>query len=114
MGKKGAKLSEKATRRCEELVEILKKLGNVNGRKMFGGYGIFYEQAMFALVTSEGGVFFKVAELNRKRFNEKEAKQFGNMPYFELPTDVLVHEKELYKWARDSIAVAQVAKKNKN
>ena len=93
MGRKGAKLTEKATRVSDRLVASLSSLGNVLHRKMFGGYGIFENKVMFALVNSEGDVYFKVGQSNQRRFEEVQAKKHGKMPYFEVPPDVLKDER---------------------
>ena len=113
MGQKGAKLTTEATNASEELVHTLSALGNVYSRKMFGGYGIFENGAMFALVTSEGKIHFKVDRSNQKRFEDAGAKKHGKMPYFEVPQKVLKNKQNLHKWARDSIGIAHASKTRK-
>ena len=80
---------------------------------MFGGYGIFENKAMFALINSEGDVYFKVDPSNQKRFEEVQAKKYGKMPYFQIPPDILKDERRLCEWAKNSIALAHEAKKKK-
>lgn len=111
MGRKGAKLTQEATEKSEKLVHTLSDLGEVNSRKMFGGYGIFESGAMFALVTPEGKIHFKVDDSNRKRFEDTGGEKYGKMPYFEVPQNVLNSKKKLNEWARDSMDIAHVAKK---
>lgn len=111
MGKKGSKLTEETTRVCDQLVCSLSSLGEVVSRKMFGGYGIFENKAMFALVTSEGRAYLKVDQSNQKRFEEVGATQFGKMPYFEIPDDILKDRNSLCEWAKVSIRIAHTAKK---
>jgi DNA transformation protein len=113
MGRKGAKLTQKATKASERLVHTLSGLGKVYSRKMFGGYGIFESGAMFALITSEGKTHFKVDQSNRKRFEDSGAEQYGKMPYFEVPQNVLKNEQELNEWARDSMDIAHTSKSKK-
>ena len=110
MGRKGAKLTQEATKVSEGLVHVLSDLGKVYSRKMFGGYGIFESGAMFALVTSEGIIHLKVDQSNRKRFEDIEAEKYGKMPYFEVPQNVLTNEQKLHEWARDSIDIAHSSK----
>lgn len=111
MGKKGSKLSQEATRACEQVVNELAPLGDVSSRKMFGGYGIFESSAMFALVNSEGEIYLKVDDTNRPRFDEVGAKQHGRMPYFQVPADVLGDVDSLRDWASLSIRIAHESKK---
>lgn len=113
MGRKGAKLTQEATKASEKLVDTLSDLGKVHSRKMFGGYGIFESGAMFALITSEGKIHFKVDQSNRKRFENAGAEQHGKMPYFEIPQNVLKNEQKLHEWARDSIDLAHTSKTKK-
>ena len=43
-------------------------LGKVTARSMFGGYGIFLDGAMFALISPENELYFKADEVNRDAF----------------------------------------------
>ena len=113
MGQKGAKLTQEATNASEILVQTLSDLGKVNSRKMFGGYGIFENGAMFALITPEGKIHFKVNQSNQKRFEDMGAQKHGKMPYFEVPQDVLQNKQKLHEWARDSIDIAHSSKAKK-
>lgn len=110
MGQKGAKLTQEAVKASERLVDSLSALGEVNSRKMFGGYGIFESGAMFALITSEGKIHFKVDQSNRKRFEDAGAEKHGKMPYYEVPQSVLQNEQKLQEWARDSMDIAHTSK----
>jgi DNA transformation protein len=111
MGEKGAKLSSDATQSYERVIESLHPLGDMTGKKMFGGYGIFESGTMFALVNSEGKVFFKVDQANRWRFEEAGADRHGRMPYYQVPDAVLRDEDSLFEWARESIELAHKSKK---
>ena len=113
MGQKGAKLSAGATEACENLIQKLAGIGSVSYRKMFGGYGIFESDSMFALITSEGKIHFKVDPSNQKRFDDAGSVKHGKMPYFEVPTNVLKNEQELYEWAKTSIKIAHLSKAKK-
>ena len=113
MGRKGAKLTQEATKASERLVRTLSDLGKVHSRKMFGGYGIFESGAMFALITSEGKIHLKADPSNRKRFEDAGSEKHGKMPYFEVPQNVLKNEQKLHEWARDSIAIAHASKAKK-
>ena len=111
MGEKGAKLASEATQSYEQITEALQPLGDITGKKMFGGYGIFESGTMFALVNSEGQVFFKVDDTNRWRFEKIGAERHGRMPYFAVSEDVLGDEGTLHEWAKESIDLAHRSKK---
>ncbi len=66
---------------------------------------------MFALVNSQGDVFFKVDESNRWRYDEIAAKRHGKMPYFEVSEDVLGNEDLLREWAKESMDIAHKSKR---
>lgn len=111
MGEKGVKLSSDTALSYERIIESLQPLADITGKKMFGGYGIFESGIMFALVNSEGKVFFKVDESNRRRFEEVEAERHARMPYYEVPDAVLRDEDALFEWAKESIELAHKSKK---
>ena len=106
MARKGAKLTEAATEACACLELDLSSIGNISSRKMFGGYGVFSSKTMFALVTSEGKIFFKVAEANQQCYQEAGAEKYGKMPYYSLPDSVRKDREMLHDWACLSIQVA--------
>ena len=59
MGKKDDRLTDASTKSAERLLGSLSNPGNIRVRKMFGGYGVFKEDKMFALVDSDGLIFLK-------------------------------------------------------
>jgi DNA transformation protein and related proteins len=113
MGEKGVKQTKVAYEMGEALVKTLSVIGDVNGRKMFGGYGIFTEDAMFAMVSSKGDIHFKVDDSNRQNYEAAGSLQFHNMPYYQLPEAIFQNEDVLFAWAKESMAIAQASKKKK-
>ncbi|MGB3099138.1 MAG: TfoX/Sxy family protein [Solirubrobacterales bacterium] len=85
MGRKGAKLTERATEAAEGLVAELAPLGEVTSRKMFGGYGIYEDGVMFVLVSSEGLPFLRVDDALRAELESEGAASPGKMPYVSVP-----------------------------
>ena len=108
---KRRKAKSEAAQSHERIIESLQPLGDITGKKMFGGYGIFESGTMFALVNSEGKIFFKVDETNGWRFEEAEADRHARMPYYEVPDAVLLDESLLFEWAKESIELAHKSKK---
>ena len=102
------------------LVEQLAPLGEVTARSMFGGWGIYCEGRMFALVA-EDMLYFKVDDINRAEFERegllpfryaKTGKEVAVMSYYQPPAAALDDRDLLCAWARKGIeAAARVAEK---
>jgi DNA transformation protein len=91
----------------------LAPIGNIKSRAMFGGYGIFHEGLMFALI-SEDLLYFKVDDTNRDMYKKAQSQPFPHgISYWEVPSDVLEENTELQKWANVSIKIAHEAAKKK-
>jgi DNA transformation protein len=110
MGETGAKLTSESSQASEDIQSRLGNLGNIRTRKMFGGYGVFEEDKMFALIDSSGQVFFKVDETNQARYDESGSKKHSRMPYYRVPDDVLGDDDLLEEWAGLSIRISKGGK----
>ena len=86
----------------------LNQIGGITWKSMFGGFGLFHDVVMFALI-SEDTLYFKVAEYNQQDYVASKCPQFRSMPYFRVPDDVLEDKSTLIIWARKSINVAHAA-----
>ena len=107
MGQKGSKSRNASTNSAEGLLQTLSSLSDIRLRKMFGGHGIFETDKMFALVDSEGSIFFKVDETNLSFYEEAGSSKHNRMPYYRVPDKVLADEDSLLDWARASIKVSR-------
>ncbi len=110
MGKQGAKLTEASSTSAEGLQRSLSNLGDIRIRKMFGGYGVFELDTMFALVDSEGNIYFKADDTNVHLFTESGSNKHARMPYYRVPAHVLADHGTLQDWAQTSIFVSKKAK----
>ena len=80
---------------------------------MFGGYGIFHEGLMFALIADDT-LYFKVDESNREIYEKAESQPFPHgISYWEVPADVLEDKNRLGEWAEISIDIAHRKAKKK-
>jgi DNA transformation protein len=113
MGQKGSKLTDEATDASVRLESALAGLGDISRKKMFGGYGIFESGKMFALVSSEGGAYFKADDSNRERFEESGSEKYGKMPYYSLTNRIVDNRVDLHEWAGTSIRTAHAAPSKK-
>ena len=107
MGQKGDKLSNEDELTVDLLKEKLQVIGGVSSKKMFGGFGVFHEGKMFALVNSKGQAYLKSDETNKAKFTACGASQHGKMPYFSLPEEVFKDHDKLMSWAQESIAMSK-------
>lgn len=94
------------------IMDKLSPIGGIRSRAMFGGYGIFYEGSMFALIA-EDTLYFKVNESNRAMYKKAQSRPFPHgISYWEVPTEVIEENSKLLDWANLSIGIAQkIAKK---
>jgi len=56
-------------------MKLLSPLGSINSKPMFGGLGVFHEDAMFVLISGTG-LFFKVDDSNRAAYEQEICKQY--------------------------------------
>ena len=89
------------------VMQKLEPLEGVNSRAMFGGYGIFHEGLMFALIADDT-LYFKVDQSNRAMYQEAESKPFPHgISYWEVPAELLEDDGKLREWAGISIKIAR-------
>ena len=87
---------------------LLAPAGGVSSKSMFGGFGLFHDGAMFALVSG-ASLFFKVDDSNRSGYEQAGSKQYKPMPYYQVPAEVLEDTAGLLDWARASMTVAHLS-----
>jgi DNA transformation protein len=87
---------------------------------MFGGYGVYCDGTMFALVADDV-LYLKVDEENRGEFERAGAAPFiydakgkrTAMPYFRAPDEALESRDLAAPWARSAYAAALRARSAK-
>ena len=89
----------------------------MTARRMFGGVGIYSEQAFFALIADDT-LYFKVDGTTRPEFEARGMEPFrpygkdgAEMQYFQVPEEVLEDLESLRSWAERAIAVARRKKR---
>jgi DNA transformation protein len=104
----------------EFVVESLGPLGGVSARRMFGGFGIYKDGVMFALIAYDQ-LYLKVDDGNRAAYEAAGLPHFTyadkgkpiRMPYREAPPEGFDDPDILCAWARDAYAAALRTKKPK-
>jgi DNA transformation protein len=95
------------------IIDKLSPIGDVRSRAMFGGYGIFSEGSMFALIA-EDTLYFKVNESNRDMYEKAQSKPFPHgISYWEVPPEVIEENTRLLDWVNISIEIAQETTKKR-
>ncbi|AWJ90223.1 transcriptional regulator [Azospirillum baldaniorum] len=94
------------------LCESLTPLGAITARRMFGGYAVYCDGVVFALVA-RNILYFKTDDGNRPEYEAlglRPFKPFDDkptvLPYFPPPDSALDDPDELLLWARPALAAA--------
>ncbi|MGB4191509.1 MAG: TfoX/Sxy family protein [Rickettsiales bacterium] len=101
----------------EYILDILSPYGNIKSRRMFGGYGLYVEKIIFALII-EDEIYFKadidLAEnykvLGSYPFTYKRDEKSIALSYWYVPSEVLEDNELLKSWFNQSLTVARKAK----
>jgi len=95
------------------LNEVFEEFGPIETRKMFGGYGIYHDGIMFALVA-ENTLYLKADESTKNLFESKDLPQFEyprkdkmiKMSYYLAPDEIFDDREEAAIWASHAYEVA--------
>jgi DNA transformation protein len=98
---------------AEYLKDVFEAFGPITVRSMFGGYGVYHDGLMFALVH-EGELYLKVDEGNRGAFEQAGLSPFEyikggrriTMSYYQAPPEMLENPELAADWASRSYAAA--------
>jgi DNA transformation protein and related proteins len=104
----------------EFVLESIQPLGGVSARRMFGGWGIYKDGVMFAVIAYDT-LYLKVDDGNRQAYEAADLPYFTygdkgrsiRMPYCEAPSDGFDDPEILRAWARDAFAAALRSKAHK-
>ncbi len=101
--------------------DIFISFAGIKSRAMFGGWGIYKNGIIFAIIA-DGTLYFKVDESNKDDYLKNKSKPFTytmpsgkkvSMSYWELPQEIMEDQIELEKWIAKSIKISQSKKKLK-
>jgi DNA transformation protein and related proteins len=95
------------------VLEQLTGVEDVNARAMFGGYGIYGGEVMFALIA-DGALYFKADEQTRDQFIERGLQPFTYeargksiaLQYYAAPPEVFDEQEAMVDWARRGLEAA--------
>ncbi|MEE8517061.1 MAG: TfoX/Sxy family protein [Alphaproteobacteria bacterium] len=99
---------------CTHALDLLAPLGPVTARKMFGGYGIFLDGVMFALIASDtlyikadSATLDEFAAAGSRPFTYRGKQRPVEMSYWQAPMDAMEDPEALLPWARRGIEAAR-------
>ncbi len=105
----------------EFVLELLAPLGNVRARAMFGGYGIYRGEVMFAIIVDDQ-LYFKADSISRQTYTARGLAPFTyvargktqTLQYYEAPPEVFEEQEAMRHWAQQAMDVALKARRGKN
>jgi DNA transformation protein len=99
------------------ILDMLGDWGGISARRMFSGYGLFRQGAMFGLIARDT-FYLRVDDRNRAAFAaagsrvfayRREGREVELRGYMECPPDLLEDPEELIRWAKGAAAAAVAA-----
>lgn len=100
------------------IIEILAPHGEITARSMFGGYGIYKNGVIFALIAYDE-LYFKVDESNKSQYKKFDSEPFtyeakgkkNTMSYWKVPIEILEDEEQIGVWLNQSYGISLKKKK---
>lgn len=98
----------------DHILELMRPLKGIAARAMFGGYGIYKDGKMFAIVVDDE-LYFKGADSNRRDFEERGLHPFTYvrkgkpvaLSYYQAPAECLDEGRVMAEWAEKAIKAAE-------
>jgi DNA transformation protein len=101
----------------EFVTELLSPLGRITTRSMFGGYCLYCNGIVFALIANDT-LYLKADEHNRGDLEAAGAKPFRpfagqtvTMQYYEAPAGLFESVDGLNRWGRSAVEAGQRAQR---
>jgi DNA transformation protein len=101
------------------ILDMLGDFGGVSARRMFSGYGLFRQGAMFGLISGDT-LYLRVDGRNRPdfvaagsrvfRYRRAPAREIEIRGYMECPPDILEDAEAMLRWANAAASAALAAK----
>ena len=102
------------------VIEHMALIGKLRARAMFGGYGVYQDDCMIAIIADDR-LYFKTDAMTRAEFEAKGLSPFSyvarsksvTLHYFEAPPEVFEEPEAMRCWAQKAYGAALRARKNK-
>ena len=101
------------------VIDQLAALRDVTSARMFGGTGLYRDEAIFGLIA-EDILYFKVDDTTRGEYEQRgmpalrpvaSKPQLVSKNYYQVPADVIDDAETLCEWARRAVSAAHAKKK---
>jgi len=102
----------------EFLAEQMKPLGEITWRSMFGGYCLYCNGIVFALVANQA-LFLKADDDNRGAFEVRGLQRFRpfegteSMSYYEAPPEIFEDPKAMKQWCGEAADAGRRVRQSK-
>lgn len=104
----------------ESLGDVFERFGRISSKKMFGGYGIYHQGVMIALVAddelylkSDKEIADRYQALGLQPFNYEKNGKTVQMSYYQAPEEIFDDPESAREWALLAYGAALRAKKKK-
>ena len=103
------------------LEDVLGHIQGITSRAMFGGYGIYREGIIFAIIA-ENQLFFKVGDSNISDYEEMKSHPFvyehgkhrkTTMSYWLVPDEILNDKTKTLEWVEKAVVASKASKRPK-
>ncbi|MEM9370661.1 MAG: TfoX/Sxy family protein [Pseudomonadota bacterium] len=102
---------------AEFIRDLFSGLGPIRTRRMFGGAGVYLDDAMFALIYEDGVVYLRGDDDLGPLFEAQGCERWiyagkgkpVSMPYWRLPESALDDPDDAVAWARKALIPAEAA-----
>jgi DNA transformation protein len=96
----------KSNELCDHVMDLLAPMGSPRYRAMFGGYAIYLDEMMVAIVAGDV-LMLRADDENRPDYEARgigpflpyPEKGMGSMPFFTVPDDVFEDRDRFLDWA---------------
>lgn len=105
---------------CAYLIDQLAPWANVTVKSMFGGFGVYRDGQIFAIVDDDM-LYFKVDDTNRADYESAGSEPFtyetkgktNSLSYWLVPSDIMDDQDALSEWAEKAYQVGLHSQKKK-
>jgi DNA transformation protein len=95
--------------------DVLGHIPGITSRKMFGGYGIYLDGVIFAIITGDDELRFKANEETKEKYEALGGQQFiytghknkapTTMPYWQVPEEIMEDRETIKAWVYEAAAI---------
>jgi len=90
------------------VLDQLHELEHIEARRMFGGFGLYYDEIFFGIIH-KGRLYFKVDESSAVEYRKRRMKPFRPnakqtlKSYYQVPVEIIEDAEQLAGWAERAI-----------